>query len=68
MRLGVAPTVVPYSARISAAAVGGAVKKVLSNVGSCVEAAKKAQAIVKAEEEKSEALYIGLVEEVLSQN
>jgi len=66
IRLGVAPTVVPYSARISAAALGIAVEKVLSNFGGCVEAAKKAQAIVKAEEEKSEALYVGLVEEVLA--
>jgi len=66
VRLGVAPSVVPYSARLSAAALGGAVAKVLSNVGGCVEAAKKAQAIVLKEEESSEAHYVGLVEAVLA--
>jgi hypothetical protein len=50
----------------SAAALGGAVAKVLSNVGGCVEAAKKTQAIVLKEEESSEAHYVGLVEAVLA--
>ena len=62
VRLHVAPCVVPYSASLSAAALGRAVGMVLMNEGGCVEAARAARAIVAREEEESADAYVRVVE------
>lgn len=66
LRLGVAPSVVPYGVGLSAARLGGAVRKVLGNEGGCVEGARAVRAIVVKEEAESQAAYVGIVEAVLA--